>query len=222
VAALPETLAELDEAFARSRRLAEARRRGPVRRRPRLGSRRRLQAVGALAVATVAAGGLSLGAAGTDRDGTAATFVRVNLGSRAAVVPVGCPVPPRFRRAFATASLKTGVPLSLLVATAYEESDMRPHALSHAGAIGLMQVMPGTAAELGLDARKPAENVMAGATYLDQLLERYDGDLTLALSAYNGGPKAVDEARGAPSAAVLRYAASVQSRAASLGACDAV
>jgi len=99
---------------------------------------------------------------------------------------------------------------------------MKPRARSRAGAIGLMQVMPGTGRELGLRPRRPNSNVLAGAAYLGRLLVRFDGDLSLALAAYNAGPSAVERAGGAPSGAVLRYAAAVESSAAGLAACDAV
>jgi soluble lytic murein transglycosylase-like protein len=213
----------MDAAFARSRRLAEERRRSTTRpRRPRPVLPARLRAVSALAIIALVAGGLSLAATNADSTGSAARLTPVALGSPAAVVPSGCPVPARFRPAFGEASLRTGVPLSLLVAVAQGESSMRPDARSPAGAVGLMQLMPATAAELGFELHRPAANVMGGAVYLAGLLDRFDGDLALALAAYNAGPGAVERAGGAPSGAVLRYAADVQSRAASLAACDRV
>jgi soluble lytic murein transglycosylase-like protein len=181
-----------------------------------------LACVAAVTLAAAVAVALALAAADAGTAPPSAREIRVALGSPAAVVPAGCPIPARFRTGFAEASRKTGVPLSLLVAVAMEESAMRSRAVSHAGAIGLMQVMPGTARELGLDPRRPATNVLAGARYLVRLLERFGGDLGLALAAYNAGPGAVERADGAPSEAVLRYAASVQARAASLPACDSV
>jgi len=73
------------------------------------------------------------------------------------------------------------------------ESDYNPTAVSHAGAQGLMQLMPGTAAELGVkDSFDPAQNLMAGSKYLKQLLDKYDGDLDHALAAYNWGQGNVD------------------------------
>ena len=99
-----------------------------------------------------------------------------------------------FRAAFATASAQTGVPLSLLVATAYEESRMNPNAHSGAGATGLLQLMPATARELRLDGDDPGANVLAGARYLRQMIDRF-GSLDLALAAYNAGPSAVEDAR---------------------------
>ena len=129
-----------------------------------------------------------------------------------------CPVPRPFRAAFATASAQTGVPLSLLVATAYEESRMNPKAHSGAGATGLLQLMPATARELRLDGDDPAANVLAGARYLRQMIDRF-GSLELALSAYNAGPSAVEDAGGAPTMATLRYVKNIEARVGLLGDC---
>ena len=88
---------------------------------------------------------------------------------------------------------------------------MDPAAHSAAGALGLLQVMPGTARSVGLTAYEPGANVLAGARYLRQLLDRY-GDVDLALAAYNVGPTAIDRAGHAP-VAPLRYAKNVEARA---------
>jgi soluble lytic murein transglycosylase-like protein len=130
----------------------------------------------------------------------------------------GCPVPAQFRAAFASAAAKTGVPASLLVATAYEESRMDPSAHSGAGARGLLQLMPGTARELRLDGDDSADNVLAGASYLRQMLSRF-GSLDLALAAYNAGPTAVARAGRAPTLATLRYVKNVEARAGHLVSC---
>jgi soluble lytic murein transglycosylase-like protein len=92
----------------------------------------------------------------------------------------------------AEAASKYGVPFSLIKAVISVESDFEPYAVSHAGARGLMQIMPETARDLGVtDAFDPRENIFAGARYLKELLSRFDGDLPLALAAYNAGPDRV-------------------------------
>lgn len=87
----------------------------------------------------------------------------------------------------------------LLRAVIEQESRFHPCAVSPKGARGLMQLMPDTAAELGVnDPFDPKENIEAGARYLRQLLDKYKGDLPQALGAYNAGPSAVDQAGGVP------------------------
>jgi soluble lytic murein transglycosylase-like protein len=109
--------------------------------------------------------------------------------------------------------------MSLLAAVAWEESRMDPHAVSGVGARGLLQIMPGTAKALAVTETSPTANILAGARYLQQLLKRFDGNLELALSAYNAGPTLVEKVGGAPSVGTLRYAKNVEARAASLAAC---
>jgi soluble lytic murein transglycosylase-like protein len=89
--------------------------------------------------------------------------------------------------------------VDLLASLVKAESGGNAHALSPAGARGLMQLMPGTAKGLGVnDSFKPDENVRGGSTYLDSLLVRYHDNLALALAAYNAGPEAVDRYHGIP------------------------
>lgn len=91
------------------------------------------------------------------------------------------------------------VDVDLLASVVHAESGGNARAVSHAGARGLMQLMPSTASDLGVnDAFRPGENVRGGTEYLDALLTRYHDNLSLALAAYNAGPAAVDRYHGIP------------------------
>jgi soluble lytic murein transglycosylase-like protein len=122
-----------------------------------------------------------------------------------------CPLPARFRAAFEYASNKSGVPLSLLAAVAQEESNFEPNAVSHAGALGLLQVLPSTARELEIDLNSPGANVLAGARYLRRMLDRFDS-LEMALAAYNAGPTAVENAGGPPTEETRAYVEEIMQR----------
>jgi soluble lytic murein transglycosylase-like protein len=99
----------------------------------------------------------------------------------------------------ARASHEHNLDVDLLASVVKAESGGNARARSHAGAQGLMQLMPGTASDLGVeDSFKPDQNVRGGSTYLDELLVRYRDNLALALAAYNAGPAAVDKYRGIP------------------------
>lgn len=99
---------------------------------------------------------------------------------------------------FEEAAARHNVPERLLKAVAKTESDFNPSAVSHAGAVGVMQLMPGTARSLGVsDPYDPRQNIMGGAKYLKENLDRF-GDVSLALAAYNAGPGAVKKYSGIP------------------------
>lgn len=87
----------------------------------------------------------------------------------------------------------------LLEAVVWQESRWNPSARSRVGAIGLAQLMPGTARDLGVDPRDPIQNLSGGARYLRQQLNRFDGNVEKALAAYNAGPGRVMTAGGIPS-----------------------
>ena len=93
---------------------------------------------------------------------------------------------------------KYGLPRQLVRSVMAAESNFQPQAVSPKGAIGLMQLMPETAAQLGVDPFDPVQNVDGGTRYLRDLLERYNGGLHHALAAYNAGPQVVDKYNGVP------------------------
>ncbi|MGN8817176.1 lytic transglycosylase domain-containing protein [Oribacterium sp. HCP28S3_H8] len=107
--------------------------------------------------------------------------------------------PTRFDRIFEAASQTTGVPVRILKAVAKQESGFSSTAVSKAGAMGVMQLMPSTAKSLGVrDPFDPEQNIMGGAKLLAANLKEYGGDLRLALAAYNAGSGAVKKYNGIP------------------------
>ena len=119
----------------------------------------------------------------------------------AVVSEAGCErIPPaRLDAYIEQIAARDGFTPDLLRAVIQKESAYAPCAVSSHGAQGLMQLMPATAAILGVsDPFDPKENISAGARYLKELLGRYDGDLSRALAAYNAGPGRVDQYDGLP------------------------
>ena len=113
---------------------------------------------------------------------------------------------PPSRRSFDTiissTSSKYNIEPAIIKAVITAESNWNPKAVSHKGAIGLMQLMPSTARDMEINNPfDPEENIEGGTRYLRHLLNRFDGDLDLALAAYNAGPGTVEKSGGIPSIA---------------------
>ena len=107
--------------------------------------------------------------------------------------------PADLREVVAAASDKHQIDPDLITSVIHAESSFNPKARSPKGAQGLMQLMPGTASQLGVtDAYDPAANVDAGTKYLRDLLVQYNGDMVKALAAYNAGPQRVQQYNGVP------------------------
>lgn len=97
------------------------------------------------------------------------------------------------------AAQKYGVDPKLAIAIAKAESGLDPNVVSSAGAVGVMQLMPATAAGLGIrNIRDPRENIDGGVRYLKQMLDTFQGDVKQAIAAYNAGPEAVKKFGGIP------------------------
>ncbi len=117
-------------------------------------------------------------------------------------------LPARMKKNFSTkeydhiirkATEKYDVDFSLIKAVIEAESNFDPEAVSKKGAKGLMQIMPGNFQYLSVqDPFNPAQNIMGGVKYLQELLRRYENKLPLVLAAYNAGPEAVDQYRQIP------------------------
>jgi soluble lytic murein transglycosylase-like protein len=111
------------------------------------------------------------------------------------------PIPGAKKDMFTAAAEKHGLPVALVRSVVKAESNFQPNALSPKGAIGLMQLMPATARDLGVDPHVPEQNVDAGTRYLHDLLIKYEGQedqVARAIAAYNAGPAAVDKYKGVP------------------------
>ena len=105
----------------------------------------------------------------------------------------------RYDDIIAEAERRHGVDAPLIKAMVRAESAFDPKAVSHKGALGLMQIMPKNLKRLQVkDPYNPWDNIMGGTRYLKQMLGRFEGQLPLALAAYNAGPKAVEQYRGIP------------------------
>lgn len=131
-------------------------------------------------------------------------FFTVAWPNPAALLPPACDAlaKPVVEQLIAETSTREGVKADLLREVMQRESAFRPCAVSAKGAQGLMQLMPATAQQFGVgDPFDPQQNLTAGAKFLKQLLEKYNGDHSLALAAYNAGPATVDKTGTVPNIA---------------------
>ena len=132
---------------------------------------------------------------------------------------VNNPIIPDIRQSIRNAAKKYAISEKLIQSVIQAESSYRPDAVSPAGAQGLMQLMPATAKELGVtDPFDIDQNVDGGARYLKKMLDRFDGDIKLALAAYNAGPGTVQRYNGnVPYPETQTYVQRVLSTMADLG-----
>jgi soluble lytic murein transglycosylase-like protein len=131
----------------------------------------------------------------------------------------GALVPQQYAAAVDYAAASANISPSLLAALVWQESRWNAQALSPKGAIGLAQLMPGTARDLGVDPSDPVANLVGGARYLRQQLDQFGGDVEKALAAYNAGPGRVRSAGGVPAIAETRtYVASIVHRISTISA----
>jgi soluble lytic murein transglycosylase-like protein len=130
----------------------------------------------------------------------------LEVASDGTVRQLGVAAPPRPRScaraelmpAFEAAAQRHDLSVDLLLSVARAESNCDANAVSPVGAIGVMQLMPDTARELGVDPRDPRQNIDGGAAYLRRQIDRFGGRIDLALAAYNAGPAPVARADAVP------------------------
>lgn len=173
-----------------------------------------------LAVAAVAA------AAGTCRaqvieiapDGQAVTYAAPAVFTLAGVSAIGAEQTaphrePDVSKLIAEAATRHQLSRALVTEVARRESRFHQKVVSERGAVGVMQLTAATASDLGVDRYDASQNIYGGAAYLRRMLDRYGGDLRLALAAYNAGPGAVDRYHGVPPFQETRsYVAAIMSR----------
>jgi soluble lytic murein transglycosylase-like protein len=122
-------------------------------------------------------------------------------------------IPEQYSAAVHYAAASVSISPTLLAALVWQESRWNPQAVSNKGAMGLTQLMPGTARDLGVDPTNPYANLVGGARYLRQMLNEFGGDVEKALAAYNAGAGRVRNAGGVPAIAETRnYVASIVRR----------
>lgn len=170
----------------------------------------------------VAAQVLEIGA-----DGAVTRFDGPSVFTQDGVQPIAPPAPEApvspgveaVRQQISTAADTYALDPKLVEAVAWRESRFRSDALSSKGAVGVMQLMPGTARDLGVNPFDVGQNIQGGALYLRRMLSEFGGDVRLALAAYNAGPAAVRKHGGVPPYAETQaYVTSILGRMAATGA----
>jgi soluble lytic murein transglycosylase-like protein len=139
-------------------------------------------------------------------DGGAVTYTRPTVftsdGSipivQARAAPTGGASSADIQRFISEAAIRQHLSSDLVGQVAWRESHFRQTAVSNRDAVGVMQLTAGTARALGVDRYDLSQNIHGGAAYLRGMLDRYRGDLPMALAAYNAGPSAVDRYHGIP------------------------
>jgi soluble lytic murein transglycosylase-like protein len=146
-----------------------------------------------------------------DGDGTLQRLAGIHAPAVGAMAPEApaletpaIAAPAKLQPLFVAAAERYAISVSLLHSIAARESGFRQASVSPAGAIGIMQLMPATARALGRNPHDLADNILGGAAYLRQLLDRFDGDIERAIAAYNAGPAAVSHYGGVPPFAETR------------------
>ena len=139
--------------------------------------------------------------------------VEAELYPQSITVALDAAGPSRWRARVAELAVKYDISPALLEAVVWQESRWNERALSPVGARGLAQLMPGTAARMGVDAADPMANLEGGARYLRLQLDAFGGDVEKALAAYNAGPGRVEKAGGVPDIRETRaYVAAIMAR----------
>lgn len=156
-------------------------------------------------------------------DGVRGVVVGAGVTAMATLRPMiaaarGAP-PPEIAQHIRDAAAAYMLDRNLLEAVAWQESRYKQGARSNRGAAGVMQLMPGTAEDLGVDRHDARQNIFGGAAYLKALMVRFGGDVTLALAAYNAGPNAVQRYGGVPPfEETQNYVTSITGRTAEIAA----
>ncbi|GAC1418942.1 MAG: lytic transglycosylase domain-containing protein [Burkholderiaceae bacterium] len=156
---------------------------------------------------------------------SAASDQTVNESGSPVVLPQGAitavrpaPVPTQYAAALTNAAASANISPVLLAALVWQESRWNAQAISRKGAIGLAQLMPATARDLGVNPMNPIANLNGAARYLRQLLDQFDGNVEKALAAYNAGAARVRSAGGVPAIAETRnYVTSIVRRLSWIG-----